>query len=153
MENRVHIIESGNEDIYNDPLVTKPEFKAGSIEKPLHTDNRGSIERKNYEGTKFNIITTKSGHMRSGDLHKNTQFDIIFSGKIELWTLQNGTTEKRICGPNELIVIGANTPHLFYFLEDTVMAEWWNGEFEAWFYRPYRDKIEENFKNVSDQPI
>lgn len=150
MENKnveyAHIIPSGRMDIYTDPLVTQPVFQSGAIEKPFHEDVRGFIERKDYAGTKFNIIKTVGGYMRSGDLHKNAQFDLIFSGKLELWTLENGTTEKRICGHNELIVINPHVPHLFNFLEDTIMAEWWDGPFEAWFYKPYRDIVEENFK-------
>lgn len=143
-------IEDGDSNIYSDPLVSKPETKPGALEAPVFEDIRGKIERKEFGGNKFNIIETKKGFMRSGDLHKNRQFDLVLSGKIELWILQkDGTTKKEIINPNQLVVLGKNVPHLFHFLEDTVMIEYWDGPFEAWFYKPYRDIIDEQFrKNV-----
>jgi len=84
--------------------------------------------------------------MRSGDLHKNIQYDFVFNGKFELWTRIGDTDVKKMYGPNEFIEIPPGTPHLFNFLEDTLMAEWWNGPFDAWYYRPYRTIIEKGSK-------
>ncbi|CAI5461870.1 unnamed protein product [Closterium sp. Yama58-4] len=33
-------------------------------------------------------------------------------------------------------------PHMFHFLEDNLMIEWWDCDFKAWYYRPYRDIVE-----------
>lgn len=85
LSDHIYIASGGSIDIYSSPLVNKPETKAGVLETPVHEDARGKIERKNINGCKFNIIETKKGFKRSGDLHKNTQFDLILSGKIKLW--------------------------------------------------------------------
>jgi len=129
-------------DIFSSPDVFKPETKPGSLEQPVFTDARGTIHRLNIDGFKVNLLSTKKGFMRSGDLHKNRQFDFIFSGKVELWLKQDGKDVKKTIGPNTFIEIPPGIPHLFSFLEDTVMAEWWDGPFEGWYYKPYRDIIE-----------
>jgi mannose-6-phosphate isomerase-like protein (cupin superfamily) len=84
--------------------------------------------------------------MRSGDYHPNIQYDIILSGRVRL-TLRKGEEDvSSEIGPGELIEIPPNTPHLFEFLEDTVMLEWWDGEFSAEYYGPYRDLIDAQAK-------
>jgi mannose-6-phosphate isomerase-like protein (cupin superfamily) len=147
MTEYTYITEEGTLDIYSDSLVTKTESKPGALETPIHEDTRGKIERKTFGDFKYNIIETKKGFMRSGDIHKNTQFDLVLSGKIEIWTLVKGETKKTIVESNQYVVVRPNTPHLFNFLEDTVMIEYWNGPFETWYYKPYRDIIDQNFKN------
>lgn len=146
MSNFIYITKGGNVGIYSNSLVFKPKTKPGVLESPIYKDIRGRIERMDFKGVKFNIIETKKGFMRSGDLHKNIQFDLILSGKIELWVLVKDITEKTIIGPNQYVVLNPHVPHLFNFIEDTVMIEWWDGPFEAWFYKPYRDIIDEQFK-------
>lgn len=37
-------------------------------------------------------------------------------------------------------------PHLFEFLEDNYMVEWWDCDFRAWYYQPYRDRISRAFE-------
>ena len=37
-------------------------------------------------------------------------------------------------------------PHLFEFLEDNYMVEWWDCDFRAWYYQPYRDRIARAFE-------
>ena len=39
-------------------------------------------------------------------------------------------------------------PHLFEFLEDNYMIEWWDCDFRAWFYKPYRDRIAAAFASA-----
>jgi len=116
------------------------------LESPVYEDIRGRIERIDFKGTKFNIIETKKGFMRSGDLHKNTQFNLIFSGKTELWVLTKNITEKIIIDLNRYVVLKSHVPHLFNFLKDTLMIEWWDSPFAVWFYKPYRDIIDEQLK-------
>ena len=45
-------------------------------------------------------------------------------------------------GPGELAVIPRHVPHIFRFVNDTVLAEWWTGSFEARYYRPYRTIVD-----------
>jgi hypothetical protein len=37
-------------------------------------------------------------------------------------------------------------PHLFEFLEDNYMVEWWDCDFRSWYYQPYRDRISRAFE-------
>ncbi|MFB6088401.1 MAG: hypothetical protein ABEK36_01330, partial [Candidatus Aenigmatarchaeota archaeon] len=86
--------------------------------------------------------------LRSGDYHPVTQYDLILKGKVKI-TMKQDDREKIVHkGPNELISIPENIPHLFEFLKDTVMIEWWDGEFEAKYYKPYRKLIEEQFEKL-----
>ncbi len=137
----------GDPSIYSSPDVYEP--PAGNLEQPVFTDARGTIHRIVLDGVKINLLSTKKGFMRSGDLHKNTQFDFVFSGKVELWLRKDGNDVKTIYGPNSFIRITPGIPHLFHFLEDTIMAEWWDGPFKAWYYKPYRDVIDAQFKQMS----
>jgi len=98
-------------------------------------------------GTRINLLYTKAGVMRSGDIHRHSQRDFVFTGRVRVWTLDEKdgtTTNKREYGPNEYIEIPPYVPHLFEFVDDTVMAEWWDGPFEAWFYEPYRKIVAES---------
>lgn len=95
--------------------------------------------------TRYNILYTKAGMMRSGDLHGVPQHDFVFEGRVRVWLLQrDGSTSSQSYGPRSYVCVPPYTPHLFEFLHDTVMAEWWDsGEFGAWFYEPYRDVVME----------
>lgn len=137
-----------NSDIYNNPDVYQIE-QTGGLEKPVHTDIRGSIHRINIDGFNVIMLSTKAGFMRAGDLHKNIQFDFIFSGKIEIWFREGDKDTKKIYKKNDFLEIPPHTPHLFNFLEDTVMAEWQDEPFEIWYYKPYREKIDEQFKKMT----
>ena len=134
------------DSIFNSPDVYKPTQTDG-LETPFFEDARGSIQRITSGGSKINLLFTRAGYMRSGDLHKNTQLDFIFSGRVEVWRRVGERDEKTIYGPNEYLTLAPGVPHLFNFLEDTVMAEWWDGPFEAWYYRPYREIIEGKIKS------
>jgi hypothetical protein len=76
---------------------------------------------------------------------------VLLSGKVELWTLQGGKTVKQVISPHTFIVINPHVPHLFNFLENTVMLEWWDKPFEAFFYKPYRDIIDAQFKKMTSK--
>ncbi len=136
-------------DIFSSPDVTEVQSAPGALEQPVFMDIRGTINRINLDGFKVNLLSTKKGFMRSGDLHKNTQFDFIFSGKLELWLRKDGKDVKTMHGPNSFITIPPGIPHLFNFLEDTVMAEWWDTAFKAWYYKPYRDIIDAQSRKMT----
>jgi hypothetical protein len=103
----------------------------------VYVDERGEIHNFKIGGRRLNLLHTKSGAMRSGDIHKDYQHDFVFSGAVEVWCLEkDGSTRKQIYRENQ---------YVFHFLEDTVLAEWWDGPFHAWFYKPYRKIVEASF--------
>merc|ERR1711879_784539 len=82
---------------------------------------------------------------------KNTQMDFIFKGKVRVWVrdLENNCDVKKVYVANDFISISPGEPHIFEFLEDTVMAEWWEPmPFKAWFYRPYRELVDKKIKEA-----
>lgn len=125
--------------------------KVNDLDKPLHSDCRGEIRRYNIDGTKFNILTTKAGALRSGDYHPNTQYNIILKGRLEITLRQDGRDVVMEKDPNELIEIPPNTPHLFKSLTESVIIEWWSGPFEVQYYEPYRKLVEDYLKKNEGQ--
>ena len=114
-----------------------------NLDKPVHKDSRGEIRRFDFGGAKFNVLFTKKGALRSGDVHPMRQFDIILKGKFEITMRQGNKNVKITKGANEFVVIPPNTPHLFEALENTVAIEWWDGPFSVEYYEPYRKLVEE----------
>ena len=110
--------------------------------KNYFKDARGEIRRFKINGTKFNLIYTKAGMLRSGDYHNSKQYDLILKGKFRITMLKKGKNVVMQKGANSLVEIPAKTPHLFEALKDSVMIEWWGGPFEAKYYAPYRKFVE-----------
>eukprot|EP00756_Hemistasia_phaeocysticola_P049111 Hpha_TRINITY_DN23545_c0_g1::TRINITY_DN23545_c0_g1_i1::g.186386::m.186386 len=110
---------------------------------------RGSYERWCQEETCVNIVFTRKGYLRSGDLHRHAQINHIVSGRanLTLRDVQSGRDEWREVKAGETVRIPPHVPHLYSFPEDTLMTEHWlqeNGlpaRFEAWLYTPYRSRI------------
>ena len=119
-----------------------------NLNSPIHKDFRGEIRRFDINGTKFNVLTTKAGCLRSGDYHPHTQFNLILKGELEITLRQNDKDVVIRKRANELVVIPLNTPHLFKSVTDTIMVEWWDGPMVVNYYSPYRKLIEEQFKKA-----
>jgi hypothetical protein len=123
------------------------------INKPVpvpsvYQDARGEIHNFCLGNRRINLLYTRQGVKRSGDLHPTTQHDFVFCGLVQVWTLQkDGTTRKTVYAANQYIAIPPYVPHVFEFLEDSVVAEWWDdNQFYAWFYRPYRAIVDASFQ-------
>jgi hypothetical protein len=113
----------------------------------VYQDERGEIHNLSVGGFRINLLYTEQGVMRSGDIHKNTQHDFIVKGRVEVWRMTKQGTQKTIHQSFEYIRISPFVPHIFHFLDDTIMAEWWEPQgFYAWFYKPYRTLVEESFQ-------
>jgi hypothetical protein len=119
----------------------------------VYKDGRGEIHNILVGPKRINLLFTKKGVMRSGDIHVNTQHDFVFEGRVEVWFLQeNGSTIKHVYNEYQYIRVPPFVPHIFHFLEDTCMAEWWEPEpFEAWFYSPYRRLVEQSFDGTRNE--
>ena len=106
-------------------------------------DVRGSILNLRVGGFRFNVLHTKRGMLRSGDVHKLRQYDMLFAGSVRVTTRERERDVVREYQAGQLVVIPANVPHIFEALSDTVMAEWWDGPgFEARYYLPYRSEVD-----------
>jgi len=110
------------------------------------TDNRGSITKCQINGVQVNMLFTKKGSMRGGDIHPVKQYDVILSGTFKI-TLRDTSTKSNpkdiviTKNANDFITIPPDVPHLFKSVTDTTMIEWWEGgRFPAGtkYYEPYR---------------
>lgn len=136
------LTESSN--VYEAPTHINAPVPVPSIYK----DNRGEIHNLYVGNKRLNLLYTKVGVMRSGDIHAHIQHDFIFQGKIQVWILtKDGTTQKHIYNKGQYITIPSFTPHIFEFLEDSIIAEWWDYPFKAWFYKPYRTIVQNSFSS------
>lgn len=143
----------GTEEILQSDHVHEAPSRVNSpIPTPsVYIDGRGEIHNFQIGGRRLNLLHTKAGVMRSGDLHRDCQHDFVFSGAVEVWCLKkDGSTQKTIYREHQYIRIPPFVPHVFHFLEDTVLAEWWDGPFHAWFYEPYRQVVEQSFMGTRE---
>lgn len=115
-------------------------------------DARGEIHNLQIGGARFNILVSKAGTMRSGDVHRWPQLDMVFSGVVRVTTREAGRDVVRTYSSGDRIVIPSNVPHMFFFVNETVMAEWWLGPFEARYYRPYREKVDSSMQRLATAP-
>ncbi|KKS00035.1 MAG: hypothetical protein UU49_C0001G0035 [Candidatus Magasanikbacteria bacterium GW2011_GWC2_41_17] len=111
------------------------------------SDQRGEIYINKFKGIEFNVIFTKAGGYRAGDYHPTEQYSIILKGKIKLTLRQKNKDVSKQYGPNKLIIIPPNTPHLYKFITDTVIVEWLAGHYRAQYYEPYRKIINNQLEN------
>ena len=121
------------------------------------SDARGTYERREFETMEgedpddppyVNIVRTFPGQLRSGDVHKCHQVNVLAFGRARVTTVEDGRERTRIVAGGDRVVIPAHTPHLYEFLEDTVMTESWvhardrtRCAFEAWFHAPLRGRV------------
>jgi hypothetical protein len=144
-------VSVGSKDILkSDQVVEAPPDINRPVPVPsLYCDSRGEIHNLLVGNKRINLLYTKAGVKRSGDLHAQVQHDFVFSGKVVVSILtRDGTTHDEIYGAGMYISIPPYVPHVFTFLQDTTMAEWWDGPFFAWLFLPYRKIVEESSTDV-----
>ena len=143
LENAIALLKSAD--------VIKP-VQSNNLVTAVFEDNRGKIMRLGKEGEERNYLLTYAGFMRSGDFHPVKQFDVIISGQVTIW-YRVGEKDIKIdyaATPNPtLIILPPYIPHLFEFTDDCEMLEWWEGSFEACYYKPYRDIINVQSEKMS----
>lgn len=139
----IHILESPDVHKAPPPTLDISTLQPGNS---VHaSDNRGHIHRFVLQAPLYvvNAYFTKAHAMRSGDLHNCTQYDVLLSGRASL-TMRDVATGKdvvQVVEPQQLIAIPPRVPHLFEFLQDSYLIEWWDCVFEAWYYTPLRQRI------------
>ena len=59
-------------------------------------DDRGSIDRLRVGGKRINLLSSKTGVMRSGYLHPEPKYGFVVCGEVEVWVLTNTGTKKKV---------------------------------------------------------
>lgn len=104
----------------------------------LPPDSRGYIAVLKASGAQFNVLFTRKGALRGGDVHPNEQLNYILKGVMRIVTPRKA--RNLTAGDSNFIPKGV--PHYFKALEDCVMIEWWDGPFSCTYYPPYRKMVE-----------
>ena len=113
-------------------------------------DARGAYERRagfGAGGEYVNIVYTRAGHKRSGDIHQCEQLNLVVFGRATLTQLRRGRETVTQLRGGDVARIPPHVPHLYEFLDDSLMTEAWRKpdgspcEFLAWLYKPFRDRI------------
>jgi len=129
-------------------MATKEEK---NLTSQFFSDQRGELYVNKIQDVEFNVIFTKAGVYRAGDYHPGEQYSVILKGQVEITLRQNDQDVLKKYGPNELIVIPKDTPHLYKFLADTVMMEWLAGSYKPQYYAPYRKIILEQLEKLKNK--
>ena len=134
-----------------EPHLYSPPPKHGEVAVPSTVrDARGAVHNLRIGGFRFNVLESRAGTVRSGDVHKANQLDMVFSGHCRVTTRERGHDVTRDYYGGQFIVIPAHTPHIFRFVNDTVMAEWWDADgFEARYFKPYRQIVDAALEEVT----
>lgn len=117
-----------------------------ALKTVAYSDGRGEIFINKIKGVEFVVSFTKAGRTRGGDYHASKQYAIILKGKFEITLRQKNKEAVKEYGPNEFIVVPANTPHLFKALTDVLSIEWKTGTAKPRYYQPYRKLVNEDLE-------
>ena len=143
-------VNVGTEQILESPHVSEGPGRIANAPCPsVYFDDRGEIHRLRVGGKRLNLLFSKKRVMRSGYLHPNTTYDFVVSGKVEVWTLGQTQTHKKVYGTREAFEIDPYVPHILHFLEDSILLERWEGDFQCWYYHPYRRLLNVQNSHVS----
>lgn len=135
----------GDPSILNSPHVSEGPGRIAKAPVPsVYVDDRGDIHRLRVGGQRLNVLFTKKESMRSGYLHPHALYSTVVSGAVEVWTLTEAGTTKHTYQQYEHYTVPAFVPHILYFEQDSIIAEWWDKhtDFACYYYHPYRKLID-----------
>lgn len=91
-----------------------PPPRHGDVAVPSTIDDaRGKVHNLRVGGYRFNVLESRAGTSRSGDVHGSRQYDVIFSGRVQVTTRERARDVMREYGGGEMLVIPAHVPHIF----------------------------------------
>jgi dTDP-4-dehydrorhamnose 3,5-epimerase-like enzyme len=112
------------------------------------SDVRGTILFCSFGKSTINFVETKKGFSRGGHYHEFKSDHILLRGKIEFKELNLSTNmEKiRILSAPCTVSVEPNIAHLLTALEDSLFLEYFDTEYFAIDYFPYRNIVDEKIK-------
>jgi len=113
----------------------------------VHRDRRGDIYRISVDDREMILLHTKRGYARGGDFHESVQHDVVIRGSVKFTLHMNDGDHSTEIEEGEAISFPAGVPHMFTSLEDSLVLEWLEGEFEKTYYPPYRKIVEERMES------
>ena len=152
------MLGAGDPRIYDSPLVT-PAPPAPAPQSSGNASFHFSDARGVYHALRgfgdggaaapyVNVLFTRAGHLRSGDLHACEQLNHVVFGRVALTRLgRDGRDVVTRHVGGDVVRIPPHVPHLYAFETDALLTEAWRHPdgtpcpFQAWLYTPYRDRI------------
>ncbi len=119
------------------------------------SDVRGTILFCSYGKLTINFVHTKKGFSRGGHYHKFKSDHVLIQGKIEFKKLNLNTNVEHVCilsAPCN-VSVDPNTAHLLTSLEDSLFLEYFDTEYSAIDYLPYRNIVNEKIKSVAEYKV
>ncbi|MFH0711277.1 MAG: hypothetical protein V1944_01745 [Candidatus Aenigmatarchaeota archaeon] len=114
-----------------------------------HQDRRGKMYYFKFKGKNHLIIFSVKGAPRGGHYHRKDQTHIILSGSFFLRVINVKTkkveVQKKIKS-GDVVTIKAYRSHLFVALEDSLMIEYWKGNYKSIDYPPERKIVKDFLK-------
>ena len=124
----------------------------------FHEDERGTIWKLILDNnTVYNIIETKAGYMRSGDIHPNNQHDLVLKGEVAIMErlpmkYTNDHIDKTyLLKDRDYMIIDKGVPHTFKSITDSIVMEWWDGPFSCEYHKELREFIEKENQKLYKQ--
>ena len=111
--------------------------------KLINEDKRGSITEVTIDNTKFLLLKTNANYLRGGDYHDTIQYQYVILGRLELVYKKDNKIIRRIVKCGDTIKIKPNIPHYFRSITYSVMIEHLEGEFSKYYFKPFRDLVEQ----------
>jgi quercetin dioxygenase-like cupin family protein len=114
-----------------------------------HEDKRGAIWTIGFQGKNYEIFEVVRGAIRGGHYHKSDSSYFVIHGKILYRDINPdmlSSERELILKKGDIITISAGIAHLVIGMEDSLVLESLEGEFESIHYPPYRKLVEEYLK-------
>jgi len=119
--------------------------------KKSFSDVRGIILFCSFGKSSLHFVKTKKGFSRGGHYHKFKSDHILVKGKIEFKKLNLDTNVEHVyvlSAPCD-ISVDPNTAHLLTSLEDSLFLEYFDTEYSAINYLPYRNIVNEKINHIT----
>jgi hypothetical protein len=115
------------------------------------SDIRGIILFCSFGKLIIHFVETKKGFSRGGHYHKFKSDHILLRGKIEFKELNLATNieQIRVIHAPFTMSVDANTAHILTALEDSLFLEYFDSEYSAIDYLPYRKIVNKKIDRKS----
>ena len=113
-------------------------------------DVRGTSIFLSHNGKQVNLLEIRKGFSRGGHYHKFPTTHIVVLGKVEYRgkDIVIGHERIQVYSLNEIINVPANEAHILTAVEDSLLFEIFEKDYEATNFPEYRNVIESKIKNL-----
>jgi len=100
----------------------------------------GVLYNLDIQGKKYYLFSSKKGSYRGGKCRNVSKTWTVLEGNVTSITHEDGKDKEEICTEGSVQTVKENIPHLLYFNEDSVVIEWWSGEYAEEKFEPFYNR-------------